>query len=139
MDAMYSAIKSRRGGMMGGQQDNNAPQVPEGKPQGKSDGMQTLVAALSDDQKNQLLSILVKDQGSGKDSQSKPNATDPNAIDKGGMGPGEQEETDEQSQNDNNNDLGGDHESEDQIAQSMISSSDQMRSGRGDSPRNLGE
>jgi hypothetical protein len=48
------------------------------------------------------------------------------------MGPGEEAELEEMS-------LGGEHESESEIAESMIGSSDKMRAERGDQPRNLGE
>ena len=135
MDAMYSAIKSRRGGLLNDQEEN-AHQMPvDQAPKPKADGLQTLVETLSDDQKTQLLSLLVKDQGAQASSEGKSSPVDAKQIEKGGMGPGEQQEVDEMI----DNDLGDGHESEDQIANSMISSSDQMRSARGDSPRNLGE
>lgn len=123
MNPMYSAIKARRGGLL----EDDEP-MQEGAPQ-ESGGvdMKSLVNALSSEQKAQLLSLLV---GKGAEApQAKP--SDSMAIEKGGMGPGEKEEIEE--------DLGDGHESEDEIAESLVANSDKMRAERGDKPRNLGE
>ena len=123
---MLSAIKNRRGGLLNDTEEN-AHQMPEERgPKGQGVDMKSLVQALSPDQKAQLLSILVSgEKGSAKPAESAPQ------IEEGEMGPGEESEIQEE--------LGEGHESEDEIAQSMISSSDKMRSDRGDRPRNLGE
>lgn len=123
MDGMYSAIKSRRGGLINDQEEN-AHQLPEEKPQGGGLNMESLVSALSAEQKSQLLSLLVGGQKS-------EGAKTPESIEEGGMGPGEEAEIKAS--------LGEGHESEDEIAEGMISSSDKMRAERGDKPRNLGE
>ncbi len=127
MDAMYSAIKGRRGGagLMDDPQEE-MDEVPAPPQKGGGMNMQSLVSALSDDQKSQLLSLLV----AGDKGQS-PAPKDPMAIEKGGMGPGEESEIEDS--------LGDGHESEDDLAESMISSSDKMRSANGDKPRNLSE
>lgn len=126
MDAMYSAIKGRRGGLLNDQEENAGQEMPE-MPQQKKEGgdLKSLVSSLSDDQKMQLLGILMKDQGMGNTKVE---------IEKGGMGPGEEAELADES------DLEGEgHESEEQIAESMLSSADKMRASQGAAPRNLGE
>lgn len=125
MDGMYSAIKGRRGGLLSDQEEN-AHQMPqeESAPEGGMD-MKGLVQALSPDQKNQLLQLLVGGEKGGERSNVP-------AIEKGAMGPGEEAELEEES-------LGEGHESEDDIAEGMVASSDKMRSERGDQPRNLAE
>lgn len=127
MDALYSAIKSRRGGLLNDDEEN-AHQEPAPQKGGGMD-MKSLVSALSDDQKMQLLKMLVSGDGD-KEAPSKMTAQ---SIEKGGMGPGEEEELEEAS------DLGGEHESEEEIAESLLSSGDKYRADRGDKPRNLGE
>lgn len=124
MDGMYSAIKSRRGGLINDHEEN-AHQLPEEKPKGNGGlNMESLVAALSDQQKSQLLSLLVGGEKQG-------GAKTPESIEEGGMGPGEEADIEAS--------LGEGHESEAEIAEGMISSSDKMRAERGDKPRNLGE
>lgn len=125
MDSMYSAIKGRRGGlmdephkMMGMEEEESAPS------QGAGVDMKSLVGALSEGQKAQLLKLLVNDSPKGKDESVLP-------IEQGGQSPGEEADLEQE--------LGEGHESEDEIAESMISHSDKMRSDRGDNPRNLGE
>ena len=108
--------------------DSSGGDMPSDDSSGGVD-MKSLVQALSSDQKAQLLSLLVS--GDQKPSGDKGMMPDKLSIEKGGIGPGEDEEIQEQ--------LGGDHESEDDIADSMLSSSDKMRAARGDSPRNLSE
>lgn len=124
MDAMMGALKQRRGGLLN-ENEENAHQMPEEKSSGGMD-MKSLVGALSDDQKAQLLSLLV----SGNDGAPKKagNIAD---IEQGGMSPGEESDIEES--------LGEGHESEDQIAESMIASSDKSRAASGDKPRNLSE
>lgn len=123
MDAMMGALKQRRGGLLNDGEEN-AHQMPEEKSSGGMD-MKSLVGALSQDQKAQLLSLLVSggDQSKGKSSISE--------IEQGGMSPGEESDIEES--------LGDGHESEDDIAESMIASSDKSRAASGDKPRNLGE
>lgn len=123
MDAMYSAIKNRRGGLL---DDSQAPE------QDSASGisLESLAQALSPEQKSQLLALLVG--SGGEQGKTAPPVQKSSAeIEKGAMGPGEEAELEES--------LGGDHESEDEIAESMVASSDKMRSERGDKPRNLGE
>ena len=126
MNGMYSAIKGRRGGLledegggMGEMMEESAP------PQGAGVDMKSLVGALSQDQKMQLLKILVSSSGASPDQGKKL------PIEEGGQSPGEEDDLEES--------LGEGHESEDQIAESMIASSDKMRAGSGEKPRNLGE
>lgn len=122
MDSMISAIKGRRGGMM------DEAQMHEGMGQesgGDGLDMKSLIQALSPEQKSQLLSLLV---GGGKSAEK---TATPEKIEEGAMGPGEEAEI-EQS-------LGDGHETEDEIAESFLASSDKMRADRGDKPRNLSE
>ncbi len=124
MDAMYSAIKGRRGGLLNDVEENAGQEMPE--PQTKQGGdLKGLVTSLSDDQKMQLLGILMKDQGMGSAKVE---------IEKGASGPGEDAELAHEVE-----DLGGDHESEDEIAESMLSSADKMRAEQGARPRNLSD
>lgn len=127
MDAMYSAIKGRRGGLLNDHEEN-AHQMPEeqGAPKGGGD-MQGLVESLSPEQKSQLLALLVQEQA--PEGEAKPN--DAAAIQKGEMGPGEMAELDAEA--------GEGHESEEEIMESMISSADKSRVDQGAKPRNLGE
>lgn len=129
MDAMYSAIKGRRGGLLNDEEEN-AHQEKADVQGPKGMDMKSLVSALSDDQKMQLLKMLVSGSEAREEAPTKMTAQ---SIEKGGMGPGEEEELEEASE------LGGEHESEDEIAESMLSSGDKYRAQRGDSPRNLGE
>lgn len=125
MDAMYSAIKGRRGGLLNDAEENAGQEMPQPAPQKKDGDLKSLVSSLSDDQKMQLLGILMKDQGMGNTKVE---------IEKGGMGPGEEAELADES------DLEGDEqESEEDIAESMLSSADKMRAAQGAKPRNLGE
>ncbi len=127
MNPMYSAIKGRRGGLLNDVEENAHQPPAEAKPsEGSGLNMKSLVSALSDEQKSQLLSLLVSgdkpQEGASQDSV---------AIEKGAMGPGEEAEIEES--------LGDGHESEDEIAESMVASSDKLRAERGDKPRNLSE
>lgn len=128
MDPMMSALKQKRGGLLNDGEEN-AHQMPEEKNSGGMD-MKSLVGALSQDQKSQLLSLLVSGNDGGNKAHpgKAPNISD---IEQGGMSPGEQSDIEES--------LGDGHESEDQIAESMIASSDKNRAAGGDKPRNLGE
>lgn len=120
MNSMLSAIKGRRGGMM----EEQAPMQEEmAAESGGGVDMKSLVQALSPEQKNQLLSLLV--------GQGKSEGPTPDKIEEGAMGPGEAEEIEES--------LGDGHESEDEIAESFLASSDKMRAEAGDKPRNLSE
>jgi len=125
MDAMYSAIKNRRGGGLLDESEAAPEQADE-----SGVGLEGLVKALSADQKSQLLALAVGN-GGAKAQGALPQPKGASEIEKGAMGPGEEAEIEES--------LGGEHESEDDIAESMMSSSDKMRSARGDKPRNLGE
>lgn len=129
MDAMYSAIKGRRGGLLNDSEEN-ADQMTDEKPSKGGVDIKSLVSVLSEDQKMQLLKMLVS---GSKDSEQAPTKMNAQSIEKGGMGPGEEEELEEATN------LGGEHESEDEIAESLLSSGDKYRAERGDNPRNLGE
>lgn len=131
MDAMYSAIKGRRGGMLNDMEENAHQQnddKPESVPSGESD-MQGLVASLAPEQKQELLAMLVKDQAQA------PEESNPAAIQEGAMGKGEMAELEQGAMEDE----GDGHESEEQIMESMISSADSTRADQGATPRNLGE
>lgn len=129
MDGMLGAIKNKRGGLLNDQEEN-AHQPPQESKPSKGPDMQGLVQSLSDDQKNQLLSLLVKDQ-----SQDQPDGQmDNTQIQQGEMGPGEEAELGQEAMDD-----GSEHESEDQIMESMTSSADKGRVEQGANPRNLGE
>lgn len=126
MNGMLGAIKSRRGGLLGDDQEMgdsgyDSPQEPEG-----DDKLKGLVDALSEDQKAELLQLLVKDQSANEDAP---------AIEKGKMGPGEEQELAQYAGDDEN----ADHESEDEIAESMLSSADKMRADQGAKPSGLGQ
>lgn len=123
MDAMYSAIKSRRGGLLNDQEENAHQEPMEAKPGGMD--MAGLVDALSPEQKSELLALLVGGEQAPAPAKAAP------AIEKGAMGPGEEAELSES--------LGDGQESEGEIADSLLSSADSMRAVRGDKPRNLGE
>lgn len=125
MDGMLGAIRNKRsGGLIGGDEE----QAPAPQPQGESSGLKGLVAALDESQKAQLLKMLVSDQASeGEDAPE---------LEKGGMGPGESQELEEYV---SEMEPEEDHESEDELAESMISSADKSRAEQGVKPRNLGE
>lgn len=120
MDAMANAIKSRRGGLLS---DAPVEQAPVGPQQDKNMNLMGLVKALSEDQKQMLLQMLV---GENEDAKG---------IEKGEMGPGEKMELEEEVMIPE----GPEQESEDEIMESMVSSADKMRVGNGAKPRNLGE
>lgn len=88
MDGMYSAIQKRRGGLLNDEEEN-AHQMPmEKKAMGKPSGeMRSLVAQLDDTQKMELMKLLSADMA-GDDSRE---------IEKGGMGPGEMAELEEEA------------------------------------------
>lgn len=118
MDGMYSAIKARKsGGGLLNDHEENAHQM------NGSGEMKDLVSQLTDEQKAELMGLLEAEEAPGPDAR---------AIEKGAMGPGERRELDESIESDS---LGGDHESEEDIMRSMVSTSDDMR----DKPRNLGD
>lgn len=121
MDGMYSAIQKRRGGLLNDEEEN-AHQMPmEKKAMGKPSGeMQSLVAQLDDTQKMELMKLLSAEMAGG----------DSREIEKGGMGPGEMAELEEEA---------GMGETEDEIAADMVSSADMTRAEQGTAPRNLGE
>lgn len=131
MDAMYSAIKGRRGGMLNDMEENahqtNDEPMGESVPSGQPD-MQGLVESLKPEQKQQLLAMLVKDQAQG------PDESNPAAIQEGAMGKGEMAELEQGAMDDEDG-----HESEEQIMESMVSSADSTRADQGATPRNLGE
>jgi hypothetical protein len=124
MDAMHSAIKGRRGGMLN-EHEENAHQMPK-ESQGEGD-MQGLVESLSDEQKAQLMGLLQQDMS------EKP--ADGPALEKGSAGPGEEQEVAQMAMEDQ----GDEHESEDEIMESMISSADKGRVEQDVKPRNLAE
>ena len=128
MNSMLSAIKNRRGGLLNDHEENAHQMPEESAPQSGGMNMKGLVEALSPEQKGELLKLLVS---GGEQAQPGMKSGDVASIEKGGMGPGEESELAEMS--------GEGQESEDEIAEGMISSSDKMRSERGDKPRNLGE
>jgi len=126
MDSMYSAIKGRRGGLMGGAGPEMVMMDEEASEpsQGAGMDMKSLVGALSDDQKMQLLKLLVGSSGGDKMAPKSP-------IEEGGQSPGEEDDLEAS--------LGEGHESEDEIAENLLASSDRSRSEAGDKPRNLSE
>lgn len=126
MDAMYSAIKGRRGSMLNDQEENAHQPAPEASPKEGGD-MKDLVASLAPEQKSQLLAMLVQDQSQGEES-SVP------AIQEGAMGKGEQAELEQGAMED-----GDEHESEEQIMESMVSSADTTRADQGAVPRGLND
>lgn len=117
MDGMYGAIKNRRGGLLNDKEEN-AQQMDGGGE------MKSLLSQLSDEQKSELMGLLEADMDQA--------SADPRAIEKGAMGPGEREDLAESVEA---GELGGDHETEEDIMNSMVSTSDEMR----DKPRNLGD
>lgn len=121
MDGMYSAIKNRRGGLLNDEEENAHQAPAEKKPMYKGSGMEGLVASLDDIQKMELLKLLSADMSEGGDTRE---------IEKGGMGPGEMAELEEEA---------GMGETEDEIAADMVSSADVTRAEQGTAPRNLGE
>lgn len=133
MDPMMMALQKRKGLLGGDKQEAMVEEKAEAAPK---KGMAGLVDALSEDQKQQLLAMLVKDQASGP-----AEAGDTESIAKGAPGPGEMEALADEAEGEGIGmaDLGEGHESEDEIAESMISSADKMRADKGVKPRNLGE
>lgn len=125
MDGMHGALKQRRGGLLNDMEEN-AHQMPEKEQSGEE--MKSLVMSLSDDQKQELLGILEADVSQGPG--------DAMSIQRGGAGPGERIDVAMES---DGYDLGGDHESEEEIGESLMSSADKMRADQGVSGRNLGE
>ncbi len=125
MDGMLGAIKAKRNGS--GLLNEEQPQKPSAE---KSAGMGQLIDSLSDEQKQMLLKMLVQDVM----------PADTQKIEMGdGMGKGEKMEIEMESEE--MDDPYGDYqqESEDEIAESMISSSDMAKADTTAKPRNLGE
>ncbi len=127
MDAMHSAIKQRRNGLLSDAPVEQAPTTP-GEPGvggSKPEEMAGLVKMLSNDQKQMLLQMLAKDIQGVNTAEIEQ---------EGAPGPGEEMELAEYSMDDE-----GGHESEEEIMESMISSADKSRASNGAKPRNLGE
>mgnify|MGYP006921296629 CR=1 FL=1 len=123
MDGMYGAIKNRRGGLLNDKEENAQQMMDQGG--GKHGEMKSLLSQLSDEQKSELMGLLEADM-------DRSEGMDPKMIEKGAMGPGEREDLAESVEA---GELGGDHETEEDIMNSMVSTSDEMR----DKPRNLGD
>lgn len=124
MDGMLSALKGRRGGLLGEEaaEAQAAPQKQE------SAGLKGLVAALDEAQKAELLKILVKGQEAEGQAQE---------IGEGkAAGPGEKLELEEYVSEYEPEDA---HESEEELMESMVSSADKSRAASDTKPRNLGE
>lgn len=126
MDGMLGAIKAKRNG------SGLMNEEPQAKPSAdQSAGMGQLIDSLSDEQKQALLKMLVQDVL----------PADTKKIEMGdGMGSGEKMEIEMESEG-MEDDPYGDYkqESEDEIAESMISSSDMAKADTTAKPRNLGE
>lgn len=128
MDAMYSAIQKRRGGGLLEEESMVEDEAPA-PGEGQGGGLKGLVAALDQGQRQELLQLLVKDQGA--------NDRSPEIEVEGAMGPGEEFELERESGETPME--RGSHESEDEIMESMVSSADKSRADQGTKPRNLGE
>ncbi len=126
MDGLGAAIRGRRNGAQ--IDEAIVEQEPGGDSvSGDAQDLKGLVSSLDDSQKSLLLNILVKDKSA---NESAP------ALEKGGQGPGEKLELEEFVSDFEPDE---EHESEDEIMESMVSSADKTRAERGTNPRNLSE